>query len=1657
MLSREQAEKGLQAFRVANWFERRLADLAELSADLREIGLAFLGCDAQGRWIEDWAKRMEVERQAAEALERRSAGDRLRLFNALFPQIGPHVAYAWEMAKRFPYQTGPSRRPFRAPRTSITTLGARLSWLISLRGVVEGYEQDICWFAAWAPYLGWDAPHTLGPLLAAAIEAGGPEGEETFRVLRASALGEHEIGGMGRHVIRAFLSASRPEGWDLIERLLLTAQREEGLRQAILESVDEAHPEAFRRMLRLILEHDLTRFSATIRAVDVWFGFGWRAEDASEVKRDLGQVLRFLDDPSAREEALRKGDGRSVYLALWTIAFEDAIRVLEPAEKLLTDADVERRFAAVYLLRQVGLVGSNQLLSRALEDPDLRVAACALEGLVLEEDGEDYERLERLLSRFPARARWEPILWPWMRIRVTRSDIADALAHCLGARPFTVLLPYLPHMSPRGRARAVRKIAEDPDWLSQPEGRSTLLKMLGDPSPEVRRGALQALRSYTPRSDEVPFLERLLIRRAADLRRGVLELLLKQKDAEVLDSARRLLTADHPLQRLAGLELLRQMVESGRSVRHCQELAKQFISQKPELSAEESTLLAAIRRAEQAPSLENALGLMDPSQRTPPRAPLVPERFRAAQASSLVTPAAIALIKSLDERIHQHRDMRVILRTSEGEREKLLGNMSWDFPKPQPSLPLEEDLARLPLRELWESWWRERPPALRDADGLELLRALAAIYSLLWCSPSTSPPWVKNLQPLLFGLVDAKTVRYPQLVKSVLKWMLRLFSPENAVDFLLDAFEFTLAHIPAEATVWKGEEEGRNYDWRNNFCLMTWLDLARLHRALWPELWKGEHHVRLWRLLRWVDEPAPDVQEGEHPLRMWRWIGEAAKKLPRHRPGLEEVLRAFEAGGATEADLLDYLLGPQNDFYTLRSLSGRKPSQQLQEHPVLRDLVQRCRERILEIELQRGDMPTAASRPALALRYTGGLDVLVRALQAMGRAAFVHRRSADELSRPAVLSHIIRATFPSDSDTPEVFAERVRAAKIPRRRLIELAVFAPQWARHVEHAVGWPGLEEAAWWIHAHTKDRRWDVPLEIREAWQAEIAERTPLSAEDLLDGAVDVTWFQKAYAALGPERWQEVQRAAKYASAGSGHRRAQLFADALRNHVKREDLIRRIREKRHQDSVRALGLLPLADGPSREQDLLERYRLLQEFSRSSRQFGALRRESEQRAVAIAMQNLARTAGYSDPIRLQWAMEALEVQDLIGGQISITSGDTTITLAIDEWGKATLSARRGDKELRGIPARLRKDPQVVHISLRKRELEQQAARIRAALEQAMCRGDRFTGAELRAMLRHPILAPMLRQLVFLVEPAPPSGASSAIAMGYPVDDGEALRSHDGHLIPIAEGDVLRLAHPYDLFVSGEWSLWQRECFLNERIQPFKQIFRELYLLTPVEKAEGNLSYRYAGHQVQPRRAMALLAQRGWVYFPEEGARRTFHEEGLSAWVMFQWAPFTPAEVEGLTIEAVGFTRPRSWELLPLTEIPPRLFSEVMRDLDLVVSVAHAGGVDPEASASTIEMRAALIRETCSLLKLDNVRLQGSYALIEGQLGSYSVHLGSGVVHRRPGGALCIVPVFSQHRGRLFLPFADDDPRTAEVLSKVILLARDSEIKDPTILQQILT
>ena len=151
----------------------------------------------------------------------------------------------------------------------------------------------------------------------------------------------------------------------------------------------------------------------------------------------------------------------------------------------------------------------------------------------------------------------------------------------------------------------------------------------------------------------------------------------------------------------------------------------------------------------------------------------------------------------------------------------------------------------------------------------------------------------------------------------------------------------------------------------------------------------------------------------------------------------------------------------------------------------------------------------------------------------------------------------------------------------------------------------------------------------------------------------------------------------------------------------------------------------------------------------------------------------------------------------------------------------------------------------------------------------------------------------------------------------------------------------------------------------------------------------------------------------------------------------------------------MAFYDRKSGQQLKIDDVPDVIFSEVMRDVDMAVSVAHAGAVDPETSHSTVEMRAAILEFTLPLLRLGNVEIKNNHAFIEGKLSNYSVHLGSGVVHQLGGTMLNVLPVHSQHRGRFFLPFLDEDPKTAEIISKVILFAEDGKLKDPTILCQI--
>jgi hypothetical protein len=92
---------------------------------------------------------------------------------------------------------------------------------------------------------------------------------------------------------------------------------------------------------------------------------------------------------------------------------------------------------------------------------------------------------------------------------------------------------------------------------------------------------------------------------------------------------------------------------------------------------------------------------------------------------------------------------------------------------------------------------------------------------------------------------------------------------------------------------------------------------------------------------------------------------------------------------------------------------------------------------------------------------------------------------------------------------------------------------------------------------------------------------------------------------------------------------------------------------------------------------------------------------------------------------------------------------------------------------------------------------------------------------------------------------------------------------------------------------------------------------------------------------------------------------------------------------------------------------------------------------------------------------LQNPVLSGtvsSLVFLSGDMLGFPALENGGLSLKSPDGAvrpmLAVLPVHSQHRGRVFLPFADEDPKTAEIMSKILLFATDQTIKDPGILSQ---
>ena len=689
---------------------------------------------------------------------------------------------------------------------------------------------------------------------------------------------------------------------------------------------------------------------------------------------------------------------------------------------------------------------------------------------------------------------------------------------------------------------------------------------------------------------------------------------------------------------------------------------------------------------------------------------------------------------------------------------------------------------------------------------------------------------------------------------------------------------------------------------------------------------------------------------------------------------------------------------------------------------------------LVKNELKRGDSPTIYSKSLNRIYRIEGIEYLVQILQALGKET-LDRASyywGGNDTKKSVLSHLLKACYPSEKDNSKELAKKLKGTDITEQRLIEVAMYASQWLEIIESYLGWKGLVSGCYYFQAHMSD--------VDKNKEGLIAKYTPISIDDLRDGAFDIDWFKSAYKELGEKKFEMLYDSAKYISDGAKHSRARMFADAVLGNLNLKETEKKIEDKRNKDLVASYSLIPLLK--DKKKDALHRYQFLQKFLKESKKFGAQRRASEAKAVSISLENLSRNMGYSDVTRLIWNMETALINEMKEYFVPKKLDDVDVYIKIDELGQSEIIYEKAGKELKSLPTKLKKDKYIEDIKEVHKNLKEQYRRSRKMLEEAMEDGTEFYGYEIENLMTNPVIAPILKSLVFKM----------GNDLGYYVD--KKLKSVKKKSVTIKDDSLLKIAHCFDLFESGEWATYQKDIFDRELKQPFKQVFRELYVKTVDEKARDK-SLRYAGHQVQPSKTVALLKTRRWIIDGQEGLEKVYYKENIIAKIFALADWFSPADIEAPTLEEVQFFDRKTFKPILIDEVPDLIFTEVMRDIDLVVSVAHIGDVDPEASHSTIEMRKAIIEFNCKLFKLKNVTFSENHALIKGERAEYSIHLGSGLIHQKAGSAINVLPVHSQHRGRVFLPFIDDDPKTAEIMAKVLLFAQDDKIKDVFILEQI--
>lgn len=431
-------------------------------------------------------------------------------------------------------------------------------------------------------------------------------------------------------------------------------------------------------------------------------------------------------------------------------------------------------------------------------------------------------------------------------------------------------------------------------------------------------------------------------------------------------------------------------------------------------------------------------------------------------------------------------------------------------------------------------------------------------------------------------------------------------------------------------------------------------------------------------------------------------------------------------------------------------------------------------------------------------------------------------------------------------------------------------------------------------------------------------------------------------------------------------------------------------------------------------------------------------------------------------------------------GQRSWDLDGYRVVVSLKEQGGPSLAIfdRERRKELDAVPAALASSAGFAEVRNVQKHLEEDLQLHRRRLEEAMI--DRRSWPRddwVASMALHPVLSPLTRRLLWK------AGSRTGF---FRIEQGRVVwLGVDDRPFEADPGSTYSIVHPVEMDLD-DLRRWQSAAVRNRIPQPFKQLFRETYVVTPSEIKAGQ-SNRFAAQIVPPKQMYALLKSRGWSgfggfgYDGDQEGWRDFAAYGVRAEMIRETSAGEEPGV--VTLGGISFLRDdkasRSRVSLSLEDVPLIVFSEAMRDIDLVTSVAGKGtdkfwrDWSKQLAAGTLRwederkryenlqvvsagLRRRLLEELLPALKIEQqVRFEGSWAVVQGKLRRYRVHLASGGVHLEPEGRYISLANTSHEALRDLYGGDENDPLTRSILSRIHLLAHDDAITDSAIQRQL--